>query len=88
MNDGGGNPSSAGVRARSRARSLAPADVAARLACLRQLHVPEREDEARARLAASRVTPKEPFALAVQRRLRELGSLVELADYLHGKKRR
>jgi len=66
------------------ARELRAADVAARLAQLRALYVPERDAEARARLEQDQPPPvAESFSRAVARRLAELRALCELADYLH-----
>jgi hypothetical protein len=58
--------------------------VAARLARLRELYVPETLDQVRRRLAEEQpVEVPEPFAKAVERRLAELRALDELARHLH-----
>lgn len=62
---------------------LDPLRVAARLARLRELYVPESLEEARRRLAEHPVEAPEPFARAVGRRLAELRALDELARHLH-----
>jgi hypothetical protein len=61
---------------------LDPARVAARLAALAQLYVPETIEEGRARLQADAMSP-EAFADGVARRLDELRALDELSRYLH-----
>ncbi len=63
---------------------LDPARVAARLARLRDLYVPETLAQVRRRLAGERpVEAPEPFARAVERRLAELRALDELARHRH-----
>jgi hypothetical protein len=65
-------------------RELSPPAVAARLAELRALAVPERVEDAARRLEAERRdASRRSFAVAVERRLAELRSLCELASYLH-----
>jgi hypothetical protein len=61
---------------------LCPSDVQARLLALRRMAVIERDEEARARLTRERRVPAEPFARAVERRLRELRALSALASHL------
>jgi hypothetical protein len=61
---------------------LDPRLVSLRLAALRSLYVPERDDEARRRIERERPTRREPFERAVARRLAELRALCALADYL------
>lgn len=61
---------------------LDPARVAARLAALAELYVPETIEEGRARLLADAMSP-EAFADGVARRLDELRALDELSRYLH-----
>ena len=65
---------------------LRPEDVAARLARLRALHVPESVEEAQLRLEAERPPPSsdEPFEQAVARRLRELRALCDLVRHVEG----
>jgi hypothetical protein len=70
------------------AREPSPAAVAARLAALRALHVPEGLEEARRRLEDERPRAREPFAGAVAARLAELRALCDLARYLHRHPRR
>jgi len=76
-------------RGTSRARSCvdradpSPAVVASRLATLRALYVPERDVDARARLARERPAEARPLALLVSQRLRELRALCDLARHLH-----
>lgn len=60
---------------------LAPESVAARLAQLRALYVPETLEEGRARLAHQ--APEESFDRGVARRLAELRALCELTSHLH-----
>ena len=60
-----------------------PPGVAARLARLRALYVPETDTAARSRLARERPRVTEPFEAAVARRLGELRALSELANHLH-----
>lgn len=61
-----------------------PPGVGARLARLRALYVPERDVDARARLAREVPAPRpETFDQAVARRLRELRALDDLARHLH-----
>jgi hypothetical protein len=67
---------------------LTVAAVSARLQDLRRLHVPERIEAARERLARERPASAEPFAHAVARSLAELRALCELARYLHAARRR
>jgi hypothetical protein len=43
----------------------------------------ERDEDARARLAREGRCPSKPFAVAVERRLRELRALDDLTAYLH-----
>lgn len=64
-------------------------EVAARLARLRALCVPETIEEGRRRLADEAVAAAraEPFERAVERRLAELRALCDLAAYLHAGKR-
>ena len=64
------------------ARDLDPAVVAARLATLAALYVPETVEEGRARLRADELAP-DAFAAAVARRLDELRALDDLTRYLH-----
>jgi hypothetical protein len=59
------------------------AAVARRLEHLRELHVPERDEDARKRLVAEQPLFVEPFARAVERRLAELRALMELTRHLH-----
>jgi hypothetical protein len=59
-------------------------DVELRLETLRKICPLESVSEGRARLAAERPVAQESFDLAVERRLRELRSLVELTRALHG----
>jgi hypothetical protein len=66
---------------------LLPETVKRRLDRLRQIAVVERDDHARARLAGERQKAPEPFAVAVERRLRELRALTDLAAYVHGGRR-
>ena len=67
----------------TRDRASGPrAGVAGRLAELRARYVPERDADARERLARERPVTKESFEVAVQRRLRELRALCELARHL------
>lgn len=61
-----------------------PLRVAARLAELRELYVPETTEESRRRLAQERPEEiAESFERAVERRLAELRALDELARHLH-----
>ncbi len=60
-----------------------PAGVAERLERLRALYVPERDAEARQRLAHEARVFAPPFAVAVARRLEELRALSDLTTYLH-----
>jgi len=75
----------AGQRA---SRDLSPGSVSRRLDELRRSSVVERDEEARARLARERPSRREPFEVAVARRLRDLRELCALADYLHRRERR
>ncbi len=59
---------------------LSPEVVAARLAALRGLYVPETLEEGRARVAHQPV--EEPFERSVARRLAELRALCELTSHL------
>ncbi len=59
-----------------------PLGVAERMARLRVLCVPERDAEARRRLANRPQATNTPFAIAVARRLAELRSLCDLANHL------
>lgn len=61
---------------------LDPRLVAARLAKLASLYVPETIEEGRARLARERPPRDETFEQAVARRLGELRALYDLALYL------
>lgn len=63
---------------------LRPEDVAARLAELRALYVPETVEEARLRLERERPKLEEPFEQAVARRLRELRAICELVRHVEG----
>lgn len=63
---------------------LRPEDVAARLATLRALYVPESVDEARARLEREQPERRETFDEAVARRLRELRAICELVRHVDG----
>jgi hypothetical protein len=63
--------------------ALSPAAVGARLAALRAASVPERDVDARARLARERPVSTRPFVLLVSQRLGELRALCELARHLH-----
>jgi len=63
---------------------LRPEDVAARLAKLRALYVPESVEEARVRLEAERPRPAETFDEAVARRLCELRAICELVRHVQG----
>jgi hypothetical protein len=68
-------------------RDLDAATVAARLDALRARYVPERVDQARARLARVRpASPREPFERAVARRLAELAALCDLARHLQSRR--
>jgi hypothetical protein len=67
-------------------RDLRPAEVAARLAKLAALYVPDTIDEGRARLRADRMAPA-AFAADVANRLEELRALDELTQYLHAPSR-
>jgi hypothetical protein len=60
-----------------------PPGAGARLERLRALHVPERDADARRRLASERPRRSEPLAVAAARRLRELSALHDLAVHLH-----
>jgi hypothetical protein len=60
-----------------------PAGVAGRLERLRALYVPERDEDARQRLAREARASSEPFAVGVARRLEELRALGDLTNYLH-----
>jgi hypothetical protein len=62
--------------------SAPPPGVAERLEELRRLCVPERDSDARLRLATPRPPSAEPFPTAVARRLAELRALCELASHL------
>ena len=63
---------------------LDPRRVAARLARLRELYVPESLEEVQRRLDEERpAEAPEPFARAVGRRLAELRALDELSRHLH-----
>lgn len=62
-------------------RELSPERVAARLATLRKLYVPETLEEARARTAPVRAT--ESLEQRAARRLAELRALLELTRHLH-----
>jgi hypothetical protein len=62
--------------------STPPPGVAERLEELRRLYVPERDSEARLRLASVRPTSTESFPTAVARRLAELRALCDLAKHL------
>jgi hypothetical protein len=68
---------------RAASGSLSPTAAAARLAALRAAYVPERDVDARARLAHERPVSTRPFAVLVSQRLRELRALCELARHLH-----
>jgi hypothetical protein len=59
-----------------------PPGVAERMARLRALCIPERDAEARRRLTNRPQATNAPFAAAVARRLAELSSLCDLANYL------
>lgn len=72
-----------GVSTPTRRPSEPPPGVAARLAALRASYAPETVTAAAERLARERPGSEEPFEVAVARRLRELRSLLDLADYLH-----
>ncbi len=61
---------------------LDPARVAARLAALAALYVPESVEEGRARIRRDAMSP-DVFAASVARRLDELRALDELTHYLH-----
>jgi hypothetical protein len=63
---------------------LRPEDVAARLAKLRALYVPESIEEARERLERERPERQETFDQAVARRLRELRAVCDLVNYVRG----
>ena len=63
---------------------LKPEDVAARLAVLRALYVPESIEEARLRLERERPAPDESFDQAVARRLRELRAICDLVRHVEG----
>ena len=69
--------------ARTGSGGLSPEAVGARLGALRAAYVPERDVEARARLAHERPVTTRPFAVLVSQRLRELRALCELARHLH-----
>ena len=60
-------------------------EVASRLEWLRAAYVPESVDEGRARLARGEreARASEPFAQAVERGLKELRALCDLAAHLH-----
>ncbi len=60
-----------------------PPGIALRLAALRALAVPEKDDEARARLSRERPPTAEDWNVAVHRRLGELRALCDLAAHLH-----
>jgi hypothetical protein len=60
-----------------------PPGVAARLAELREICVPEPVAIGAERLERERPMKREPFEVAVARRLRELRALVDLARHLH-----
>jgi hypothetical protein len=62
--------------------SRPPPGVAERLRQLGACYIPESDAEARARLAAERPAPAEPFAAVVARRLGELRALCQLARCL------
>lgn len=62
--------------------SAPPSGVAERLEELRRLHVPERDSDARLRLATPRPASTESFPTAVARRLAELRALCDLARHL------
>jgi hypothetical protein len=62
---------------------LSAVAVNARLAVLREISVVERDGDARARLERDKPRRSESFALAVERRLRELHALCALASYVH-----
>lgn len=64
------------------ARSPQPAEVAARLAELGHLYVPETADAGRARLRREAMAP-DAIASTVAARLEELRALDELTRYLH-----
>lgn len=64
-------------------RELEPLQVAARLAELAGLYVPETIEEGMHRLARERPPDDEPFDRAVERRLAELRALDDLTRYLH-----
>jgi hypothetical protein len=73
-----------GDRAITRPGEGPPPGVSERLAALRALYVPERDDEARARLEHERPPQSPPrFEVAVAARLRELRALCDLAGHLH-----
>lgn len=63
-------------------RDLSPTLVSKRLALLRDLYVPETEEQARLRLGPE-ARREIPFAEGVARRLAELRALCELTVYLH-----
>lgn len=69
-------------------RSEVPPGLAERLAVLRASYVPERDAEARERLARERPPRAESFEVAVSRRLRELRALCELTRHLHRRRDR
>ena len=60
-----------------------PGGLADRLRVLRSLYVPERDEEARRRLARERPRIWESFDVAAAGRLRELRALCDLANHLH-----
>ena len=60
-----------------------PPGVAARLTALRDLYAPEPVAEAKERLARERPKPRQPFEVAIARRLLELRALLDLAGHLH-----
>ncbi len=60
-----------------------PPGVAERLQRLRALYIPERDVDARQRLADEARAAAAPFAIAVARRLEELRALSDLTTYLH-----
>jgi hypothetical protein len=65
------------------AHDLEPLMIAARLATLRALYVPETVEQARERLARERPPSRESPAQVATRSLAELRALCELARVLH-----
>lgn len=66
---------------------LEPAQVAARLAELRRRYVPERVEEAQARLARERPVVARSLAETAARGLAELRALCALTAHLHAPRR-